>query len=157
MARKSINPLYVDDALRDVDANFAELYASGGPTGPTGAAGASGASGATGPTGASGGGGTVGTATGAGGAATLNADAGVVTTEALSTVVNATFTYTINNNKILATDIVFVSFSYGSATTGLPLLGLVQVSAGAIVITANVRIANLDGSLKIAFARQAGV
>lgn len=52
-----------------------------------------------------------GTATGAAGAETLNAQSGVITTEALSTAVDAVATRTLTNSFITAASIVFVQWN----------------------------------------------
>lgn len=95
-----------------------------------------------------------GTATATAGAATLNNRFGKITTEALTTAAAATYTLTITNSQIAATDHVFVSVAYGTATAGAPVVQLVTPAAGSVVIILkNVHAtAALDGTLKISFA-----
>ena len=92
-----------------------------------------------------------GTATGTSNAATLNAGAGVITTESASTTAGNTFTLTLTNNHIAAADIVLVSVTTGG--TGSPAVTKVTPAAGSVVIV----IQNVHGStafnntLKISF------
>ncbi len=94
------------------------------------------------------------TATAASGAATLNATAGVITTESLTTAQNAIYTLTLTNSLIKATDTVLVSVGNGTNTQGTPMLGLVTVTDGSVVIKVINKHASaeaLNGTLKIAF------
>ena len=75
------------------------------------------------------------TATATAGAATLNKPAGKVTTEALVTAALSNYTLTLTNSTIAATDNVFVSLAYGTATTGNPVVSRVTPGAGSVVIT----------------------
>lgn len=76
----------------------------------------------------------VSTGTAAAGAITLNARAGKVTSEALTTAQNAIYTLTITNSKIAAADLVFASVANGTNTQGSPRIGRVQPAAGSVVI-----------------------
>lgn len=93
------------------------------------------------------------TAAATSGAATLNKDAGVITTEALTTAAGASYTLTLTDSSIAAADQVFASVSYGSATAGQPVVTRVKPAAGSVVIVIqNIHAsAALDGTLKIAF------
>jgi len=92
------------------------------------------------------------TATGTGGAATLNAAYGVVTTESLTTAAGATFTETITNDDVAATDICLASVT--TAGTGAPAIIKTTPAAGSLVITVqNVHAAAaFNAVIKIAFA-----
>lgn len=94
------------------------------------------------------------TASATSGAATLNQPSGVITSEALTTAAAATYTLTLTNTKIVATDIVLVSVAYGTATAGAPVVQLVTPGAGSVVvILKNVHASSaLDGTVKISFA-----
>jgi hypothetical protein len=74
------------------------------------------------------------TATATAGAATLNARAGKITSEALTTAQNAIYTLTITNSEIEAGDIVFASVANGTNTQGSPAVTRVSPAAGSVVI-----------------------
>lgn len=92
------------------------------------------------------------TATASSGAATLNAYAGKITTESLTTAAAGEYTLTLTNNKIEAADLVFASVDAGSSA-GTPGIGGVKVSAGQVVITVtNLHVsAAFDAAIKISF------
>ena len=85
---------------------------------------------------------TIGTATATAGAATLNATAGKITTEALTTAQDGVYTLTITNSTIAATSIVTASVANGTNSAGTPILGRVTAGAGSLVIT----VSNLHAS-----------
>lgn len=93
------------------------------------------------------------TATASSGAATLNKNAGVITTEALTTAAGATYTLTLTNDQIAATDIPFASVRYGTSTTGTPVVTTTNPNASQLVIVVqNIHAsAALNGTLEIAF------
>jgi hypothetical protein len=93
------------------------------------------------------------TAAATSGAATLNKDAGVITTEALSTAAGATYTLTLTDSSIAAADQVFASVFFGTSTTGTPTVCTVAPAAGSVVIVIqNIHAsAVFNGTLKIAF------
>lgn len=93
------------------------------------------------------------TASATAGAATLNKNAGVITSEALTTAAGATYTLTLTNSTIAAADQVFASVAYGTATAGMPCITRVTPAAGSVVIIVqNIHAsAALDGTIKIAF------
>lgn len=93
------------------------------------------------------------TATAVAGAATLNKSAGVVTTEALTTVAAGVYTLTLTNSKIAAADQVFVSINNGTNSAGSPQVERVTPAAGSVVIVIrNAHISTaFNGTLKIAF------
>lgn len=100
---------------------------------------------------------TAGTATATAGAATLNADKGKITSEALTTAQDATYTLTITNDKIVATDIVMVSIANGTNTQGTPTLLRVTPGASSIVVVianAHASAQALNGTLVVSFAKQ---
>ncbi len=94
------------------------------------------------------------TATASSGAATLNKMAGVITSEALTTAAGATYTLTLTNSDIAATDQVFASVALGTATTGMPTVTTVKPGTGSVVIVIqNIHATDpLNGTIKIAFA-----
>lgn len=75
-----------------------------------------------------------GTATATSGAATLNALAGKITSEALTTTAGSDYTLTLTNSDIAAADLVFASVDLGTATTGEPAITSVTPAAGSVVI-----------------------
>lgn len=75
-----------------------------------------------------------GTATAVAGAATLHKQAGVVTSEALVTAQNATYTLTLTNRMIAAGDIVTVTLRNGTNTQGTPIVTRVTPAAGSVVV-----------------------
>jgi len=93
------------------------------------------------------------TATAAAGAATLNKSAGVITSEALTTVAGATYTLTITDSDVAAADQVMASVQYGTATTGTPAIATVATAAGSVVIVVqNIHAsAALNGTIKVSF------
>lgn len=93
------------------------------------------------------------TATATAGAATLNKTAGVITTEALVTAAGATYTLTLTDSAIAATDQVMASVQYGSASAGTPAIAMVDPSAGSLkVVVQNIHAsAALNGTLLISF------
>lgn len=93
------------------------------------------------------------TASATGGAATLNKDAGVITSESLTTAAGASYTLTLTNSSVAAGDQVFASVQYGSATAGTPCITRVTPGSGSVVIVVqNIHAsAALDGTIKISF------
>lgn len=93
------------------------------------------------------------TATATAGAATLNKNAGVVTSEALTTAAGATYTLTITDSAIAAADQVMASVQLGTATTGMPTVTTVTPGAGSLVVVVQNIHASvaLNGTIKIAF------
>jgi hypothetical protein len=74
-----------------------------------------------------------GTVTGAAGAATLNAASGKITTESLTTAAAGTFTETLTNSYIAATDQVYASVT--TTGTGEPCVHKTTPAAGSCVFT----------------------
>lgn len=91
--------------------------------------------------------------TGASGASTVNQDAGIVTTESLTTAAAATYTEVVNCNAVTANSLVFVSIANGSNSAGDPSLQLVTPAAGKVTVTIVNRAASaaFNGTLKISF------
>ena len=88
------------------------------------------------------------------GAATLHKMAGVVTSEALTTAQNATYTLTLTNNRIEADDLVLTSLANGTNTQGTPIVTRVTPAAGSVVILVkNMHDAAqaLNGTIKVTF------
>lgn len=92
-------------------------------------------------------------ATATAGAATLNQAQGIVTTESLTTAAGATYTLTLTNSTIGASDIVFVSVWNGTSTTGTPAETTVKPAAGSVVIVIqNIHAtAAFNGTLKVGY------
>lgn len=93
------------------------------------------------------------TATASSGAATLNAFAGVITSESLTTAAGATYTLTLTNSDVAAADLAFASVQYGTSTTGTPAVAMVDTAAGSLkVIVQNIHAsAALNGTILISF------
>ena len=94
------------------------------------------------------------TATATAGAATLNAQTGKVTTEALTTAQNVNYTLTITNNQIAAADIVLASIANGTNTQGTPVLLRVTPAAGSVAIVirnAHEAAQALNGTLVVSY------
>lgn len=94
------------------------------------------------------------TGTSAAGAITYAGPSGVITTEALTTAALATYTLTITNSYILASDIVDVMIQGGTSSAGTPLVLSAVPAAGSVVIKIyNAHATNaLNGTLVIAFS-----
>lgn len=94
-----------------------------------------------------------GTATAAAGAATLNASAGVVTSEALTTAAGADYALTLSSDKIAAGDMVFASVDNGTNTTEGISVHRISPSAGQVIIRVRNTHATvaLNGTIKISF------
>jgi hypothetical protein len=75
------------------------------------------------------------TASATAGAATLNQPSGIVTSESLTTAAAgaATYTLTLTNNQVIATDIIQATLGLGTNTTGTPVLVSAVAGAGSIV------------------------
>ena len=93
------------------------------------------------------------TATSTAGAATLNTKVGRVTTEALSTAVGATYTFTLTNSLITATGPVpQVMLLDGTNTAGVVQLTSITNGAGSSVfVFTNVGTAAFNGTMQLAF------
>ena len=97
---------------------------------------------------------TPGSATSTAAAATVNDQIGRVTTEALTTAAGSTYTFTLTNDLIQASSMVFVSVGKGTATAGEPVVQFVTPAAGsAVILIRNVSAAAaLNGTININFA-----
>lgn len=93
------------------------------------------------------------TATASAGAATLNSPSGVVTSEALTTAAAATYTLTLTNSCIAATDIVLVSVGLGTSNAGTPEFASATPAAGSLsVVVKNSHASNaLNGTITISY------
>jgi hypothetical protein len=94
-----------------------------------------------------------GTATSTAGAATINHQAGVVTTEALTTAAAAAYAFTLTDSRILTTSVVVLQLMGGSNTTrGLELRAIPGAGSAAISIyNNNVAGTALNGTLIFGF------
>lgn len=87
------------------------------------------------------------------GAATLNKNAGVITSESLTTAAGSSYVLTLTNSQIAAGDQVFASVQLGSSTQGTPTVTTVAPSSGSVVVTIkNNELTNaLNGTVKVTF------
>ena len=94
-----------------------------------------------------------GTATSTAGAATINHQAGVVTTEALTTAAASAYAFTLTNNRILASSIVLVMLMGGTNTTrGIECRAIPSAGSAAISLyNNNVAGTALNGTLIFGF------
>lgn len=92
-----------------------------------------------------------GTVTGSSNTATLNYGAGVITTESVSTTAGSTYTETLTNSFIAATDIVLVEVT--TTGTGTPAVTKVTPAAGSVaIIIQNIHSATaFNAALKISY------
>jgi hypothetical protein len=95
--------------------------------------------------------GKAGTVTAAAGAATLDSQAGIVTTESLTTAAAANYTLTLTNNKVTSAAHVLVVVTNGTNTTVGATLWTVTPGSGSVVIVVKNEHASvaLNGTLKI--------
>lgn len=94
------------------------------------------------------------TATASAGAATLNMPSGKITSEALTTAQDASYTLTLTNSQIAAADIVLVSVANGDNTQGTTVVTKVTPAAGSVVIIVTNKHASaqaLNGTLVVSF------
>ncbi len=94
------------------------------------------------------------TASATAGAATLNAQTGKVTSEALTTAQNGVYTLTITNSQVAAADIVLASVANGTNTQGTPTITRVQPGAGSLVVLVSNLHASaqaLNGTIVVSF------
>jgi hypothetical protein len=96
------------------------------------------------------------TATAVAGAVTLSKLSGKITTEALSTAAAATYTLTLTNTKLLASDLIFVSVANGTNAVGTPAVATAKCAAGsASIVIQNIHASvALSGTLIISFTVQ---
>jgi hypothetical protein len=98
-----------------------------------------------------------GQATAVSGAASLNQDAGTITSESLTTVAGATYTLTVGCNAVTSNSVIQASLSNGTNSAGDPAISTItptQTPGGAafVVVVTNRHATNaLNGTLKIAF------
>lgn len=93
------------------------------------------------------------TAAASAGAATLNKNAGRITSEALTTAGLADYTLTLTNSQIAAADQVLVNVGNGTNTQGDAVVGTVTPAAGSVVIIIRNAHATqaLNGTLIVSF------
>lgn len=93
------------------------------------------------------------TASATAGAATLAKNAGVITSEALSTAAGALYTLTITNSTVAAADQVMASVSNGTNSAGTPSITTVTAGSNSvIVIVKNIHATDaFNGTIKVAF------
>lgn len=93
-----------------------------------------------------------GTATSTAGAATINAQTGVITTEALTTAAAATYVMTLTNSTITANSIVNVTVGKGTATgAGLVPLTVTPTAGSCVMVLQNPAGSAVNGTVKIGF------
>jgi hypothetical protein len=94
-----------------------------------------------------------GAATAVAGAAVLNGDAGIITTESLTTAAGSTYTLTLGSNEINSDSVVLATADWGSTTQGTPQITNIVVSVGKVVIIITNTHASLafNGTLAINF------
>lgn len=96
----------------------------------------------------------IGTGTCSSSAVTINDLFGLITTESLTTAQNAIETITLTNDKITASDLVFVTVADGTNTQGTPMLGEVTPGAGSCtikIINKHATSQAFNGTLKVGF------
>lgn len=98
--------------------------------------------------------GTSSTATASGGSATINAQRGVLTTEALTTAAGSATVVTLKNTSISTTSQILASVRSGSSnTTGYPTIGAITPFGGSATISVMnaYNLGSLNGSVVISF------
>lgn len=94
----------------------------------------------------------IGTATSTAAAATVGAQSGLITTEALSTAAAASYTFTLTNPYINVNSMIFATVGKGTSTTGGLTLSFATAAAGsAVLIFTNPTATPLNGTVKIGF------
>jgi hypothetical protein len=93
------------------------------------------------------------TTTATGATTTLNSRAGVITTEAITSVLQTqTYTLTVTNTFVTGTDICMASIANGTNTQGVPFLSRVTPGAGTIAfVLGNAITSPVSGTMKISF------
>lgn len=94
-----------------------------------------------------------GTCTSTAAACTLNKQAGIVTSEALTTAAAGTWSLVLTNSLISASSNIIAQATLGSATTGTPLVTKITPGAGSatIVVTNVAATAALNGTILLSF------
>ena len=93
-----------------------------------------------------------GTATSTAAAATINAQTGLITTEALTTAAAATYVMTLTNSVITANSIVNVTVGKGTATgAGLVPLTVTPSAGSCVMVLQNTAGSAVNGTVKIGF------
>jgi len=88
------------------------------------------------------------------GAATLNTFGGLVTTEALTTAVGATYTFTLTNSLITTASAApnVAIFSKSNTVAGMTLTSITVASGSVVFVFTNQGTAALNGTMLIAFS-----
>lgn len=96
----------------------------------------------------------VGTATASSSAATINALAGKVTSEGLTTAAGAAETITVNNSNVAAGDIVLCSVANGTNTQGVVVCGRVTPGSGSFTVAVENQHASqaFNGTVVVSFS-----
>ena len=85
-------------------------------------------------------------------AVTLDTLNGVITTVSSTLAANAKTFFTVNNSNITATSRILVSVQYDEAATGIPVVGVSDITAGSFkVVIANGGNAALNNIVKVHF------
>ena len=93
-----------------------------------------------------------GTATSTAAAATLNTESGTITTEALATAAQASYSFTLTNSLITTASIILFNVDKGTATTGGLVPAYITPAAGsAVIVFQNPGSAAVNGTVKIRF------
>ncbi len=93
-----------------------------------------------------------GTATSTAGAATITAQTGVITTEALTTAAGGTYTMTLTNKLVNASSIVTPIVGNGTNTVcGLVPITVTPAAGSVVMIFQNPGLTALNGTVKIGF------
>jgi hypothetical protein len=85
---------------------------------------------------------------------TCNADAGIITTVALTDAADASFTFTVGNNRVIGTDsmVLLTPIRTGLGTTGVAHVEVTNIQAASFDVTVtNVGTAVFNSQLKIQF------
>ena len=77
------------------------------------------------------------------GAATVNAQRGYVTSEALTTAAGSAYTLTLTNSRVAAASQVVATVEDGTNTQGIPMVGTVKVTAAGTVV---IKVYNMHAS-----------
>jgi len=86
-------------------------------------------------------------------AVTVNALNGIITTVSSTLAANARTSFTVNNSLVTATSRIIVSVQYDEAATGIPVVGVSDITAGSfkVVLSNASSAAALNAALRIHF------
>lgn len=92
------------------------------------------------------------TATSTAAAATINGESGIITTEALTTAAQASYSFTLTDSMITTKSVLLINVAKGTATTGGLVPAFIAPAAGsAVIIFQNPGSAAVNGTVKISF------